>query len=306
MRNMKFGAWTVMVAFVSLAVACDDSGTGPGGEPDDGDDGALEIAEERSAIRSIAGPWGPGPGGILDPIRDNDPWSSGPWNKNPWDKDPWDNDPWDNDPWDNDPWDNDPWDNDPWDPWDDDPWPGSGLGGYGHLVTRKHVIPGNLAGGIQGLTTIAWVSPYRGGIGGVDYSVTCEAGEIVTGIYGRYSSFVDQIGLFCAPVDATGALGVEILRGYVGGTGGEEFVSKCPVGYGVAGFVGRSGLYVHQLQVVCDTVPGTTLFYGPMFGGVGGDPWTDISPGRYFLTSLSGRSDTIIDAVQAIYRYVAF
>lgn len=287
MEGRKFGTWALSVGFCALSIACVDATDSTGGE---GDGSATSIGEAGGEIlfgggRTSHDPW------------DNDPWDDGPGGYDPWDP-PRDNDPWGNDPYDNDPWDGNPYDNDPW---ENDPW-GTGHGGSKPLSHRQMTLSGGSLP--SGISTIAWVSDFRGGIGGTDYEVACGAGMIATGFYGRSAGFVDQIGLVCAPFLPGGQLGIEALYGPTGGPGGDYFISKCPAGYGVAGFTGRADTVVNQLRLVCDVVPGTTLFYGPMFGGPGGNQWVDISPGGFFLTSISGRSGEVVDAVQGIYRFV--
>jgi hypothetical protein len=155
------------------------------------------------------------------------------------------------------------------------------------------------------VTNNTWISVYRGGTGGGNYTLSCLPGEIAIGIYGRSGGYIDQLGLICAYVYPDGSFGPEDWRGWAGGNGGGFFISKCPAGHGIAGFSGRSGSFIDQLRLVCDTIPGTSLYYGPVFGGGGGGPWTDISPYRHFLTTIMGRSGVFIDSLQQVHKYVA-
>lgn len=182
---------------------------------------------------------------------------------------------------------------------------GGGWGGaYGPQATRQ--VQASMGAGLEpGVSDIPWVSPWRGGgVDGTEYVVSCDPGMIAVGFYGRADSFVDQLGLVCAEVLPGGVLGAQDLYGVAGGEGGKYFIDKCPDGYGVAGFSGRADLVVNQLRLVCDRVAPVPLLYGPMFGGVGGTEWTDVSPGAFFLTEIRGRSGAQVEGLQSVHRFV--
>lgn len=155
------------------------------------------------------------------------------------------------------------------------------------------------------VTSYVWWLPWRGGGGGGGFDISCGPGQIAVGIYGRSGSNIDQIGLICSYVFANGNLSPATLTGTAGGNGGGPFYSQCPLGYGIIGFIGRSGAYVDRIGIVCGPISSTLFWYGPLYGGWGGGPWTDIVPSRYFVTRLVGRSGGYVDAIQAMARYVS-
>lgn len=156
------------------------------------------------------------------------------------------------------------------------------------------------------LTPYTWTSVYTGGYGGGSFTLSCLDGEIATGIFGRSGSMIDQLGLLCTQLNPDNSFGAVTWRGPVGGGGGDFFVSACPTNHAIRGLEGRSGSYINQLRIKCDTLPGTWILYtGPTFGGNGGSPFGYTAPSRYFLTRIVGRSGDLIDGFYSRFNYVA-
>src|SRR5579871_3661398 len=70
--------------------------------------------------------------------------------------------------------------------------------------------------------TYSWIQPV-GGWGGTPSWIGCAPGDLVTGIYGRAGAYIDQIGLFCAHVNADGTMGSSYMTNSWGGSGGSWF-----------------------------------------------------------------------------------
>jgi len=113
---------------------------------------------------------------------------------------------------------------------------------------------------------------------GPSFGLSCRAGEVLMGIAGASSNFLDSVGPMCVTVNAQGAwTGGPIARGVAGGPGGATYTRVCPVNQGVGRFLGHSGSWVDQAQIACQPltsasgVAGTPV-YQPYAGGPGGLP----------------------------------
>jgi hypothetical protein len=151
-------------------------------------------------------------------------------------------------------------------------------------------------------TNQVWPLGYHGGTGGgTAYNLGCGPGEVITGIFGRSGSYVDQVGFDCAHVNTDGTLSGEYAKGAFGGGGGGAFPpAHCPANQMVVGIWGRSHTYVDQLDIVCAPAPFQsypTYLYGG--GGSGGDFFIDNCPHGYAVSSLVLKWGNWLDAVQA-------
>jgi cytochrome c peroxidase len=118
---------------------------------------------------------------------------------------------------------------------------------------------------------------------GTAFELRCQASEVLAGVAGRSSAYVDQAGPLCVAVSETGAWrGSPVARGTAGGSGGTAFTRTCPANQAVVGFRGRSGAGLDQLDVACQplssggNVSGTISYLGPV-GGTGGGVVNPIS-----------------------------
>jgi hypothetical protein len=126
-----------------------------------------------------------------------------------------------------------------------------------------------------------------GGNGGHAMSLRCPPGWGVVGVFGRSGSYVDQLGLHCAPLEVS-AQGVAVRAGNTrlgpeGGNGGDPFDDRCPAGQVATGLSGRSGTFVDQLSLLCARVstappPGAVVVAHPpaaphtVYGHIPGQP----------------------------------
>ncbi|WP_437551506.1 hypothetical protein WME97_10005 [Sorangium sp. So ce367] len=150
---------------------------------------------------------------------------------------------------------------------------------------------------------------YRGGTGGSWFDIPCAHDEVAIGLYGRSGALVDQVGLVCAPLQANGSIGPYSTRGSAGGYGGGPFSTLCPSGEVLVGLEGRSGKYVDQIGIQCAPVDDWCSCGGVRNGyyaggGPGGGAFTDTCPKGYVITSLSGRSGSLADAIQGVCTYL--
>lgn len=155
------------------------------------------------------------------------------------------------------------------------------------------------------VTPYWWGSPYKGGNGGGYFLMGCAEDEIATGIFGRSGSKIDQLGLVCTYLNWDNSFGPTTLRGPVGGSGGNSFLTSCPANHAIIGFGGGSGSLIERLNIICDTIEGTLIKYsGPSVGGWGGTSFSYTAPRGYFLTSLEGQSGSLIDGFRSYYNWV--
>lgn len=178
--------------------------------------------------------------------------------------------------------------------------------GSGQAASQEHV---DVAASAFSRTDAYFRMAYRGGSGGGWYDVACDYNKVAIGIYGRSGSYVDQVGLVCAPLKENGDLGPYSTSATAGGLGGGPFYTLCPDGQALVGLQGRSGSYVDQLGIQCAPVSAwsrcgtvqSTYYAG---GGRGGVAFTDTCPKGYALTSISGRSGAYADAIQGVCTYL--
>ncbi|MGH2657353.1 MAG: hypothetical protein ACRDIZ_11760 [Actinomycetota bacterium] len=101
------------------------------------------------------------------------------------------------------------------------------------------------------------------------------------GVKVRSDQLVDSVSLMCAVIAADGDH-VEVytysgFSGGAGGFGGQERDYLCRDGEVLAGFRGRAGDYIDQLQVACRPVAGGSLRWLPAAGGTGGTAFSAVS-----------------------------
>jgi hypothetical protein len=149
-----------------------------------------------------------------------------------------------------------------------------------------------------------FLTPAAGGQGGSDFSLSCNANEVMVGVTGRAGWVVDRLAALCQAVDSNGApAGATRQTAAAGGTGGNAFTLRCPAGQAVAGIQGRAGQMVDRIQVSCRRVTGGTttgaVTWIAAAGGNGGSafgahPCTGDRPAK----SLVGRAGSAIDRIR--------
>jgi hypothetical protein len=113
---------------------------------------------------------------------------------------------------------------------------------------------------------------------GPTFGLSCNGGEVLVGIAGASSNFLDSVGPMCVSVNAQGAwTGSPVSRGVAGGPGGSAYTRVCPVNQAVGQYQGHSGSWVDQVQIACQPLTSPNLLAGaPGFqtyaGGPGGLP----------------------------------
>jgi hypothetical protein len=83
--------------------------------------------------------------------------------------------------------------------------------------------------------------PHHGGRGGTYYVLTLQPGDYITGISGKYGTFVDSIQIHTNQ---------RVSRRYGGPGGSADYIYEAPSGWEVAGFCGRAGTYLDAIGVV--------------------------------------------------------
>jgi hypothetical protein len=94
-----------------------------------------------------------------------------------------------------------------------------------------------------------------GGNGGGAFRIQCPKNQAIVGIYGGAGDYLDRIGLYCADVEDWYE---DDERGHTtsttGGGGGYSFSDECPRRYMVSQFNVRTGIYVDQVEPVCEYI----------------------------------------------------
>jgi hypothetical protein len=93
-----------------------------------------------------------------------------------------------------------------------------------------------------------------GGGGSQSKTLSCPAGQYVVGVFVRYASYTDRIGVRCAAFDAQGKRGQLGAFQYAGGTGGNFDASDtCSGNRGLIGLFTRAGSYVDRVTMgICE------------------------------------------------------
>lgn len=95
-------------------------------------------------------------------------------------------------------------------------------------------------------------SPVFGGAGGVSFSLSCGAGNVLTGLRARADAFVFALGITCRAVLSDGTLGPENVVGEMaGGTSGAPVAAGCGAGQVLSGAEVRAVTYVQSIALHC-------------------------------------------------------
>ncbi len=84
------------------------------------------------------------------------------------------------------------------------------------------------------------------------FELACPPSSVAVGMSGRAGDKIEQLGLSCAKVDASGALGEVVHTGTIGGGGAEAFDLPCDAPKRMIGVLGRAGDWLDSLGPVCD------------------------------------------------------
>ncbi len=149
-----------------------------------------------------------------------------------------------------------------------------------------------------------------GGAGGGAFQLSCAIDETLVGVYGRYGTYVNQIGPQCVKVDQFGRwIGDPVQRLVTGTlTSGTAFDKLCPRDAAVSGFRGSAAQYVNQIELECRALTpsggltGAGSYLG-MTGTAGGTAQALQTCGTGNpVYALYGRSGSWIDAVGVLCR----
>jgi len=141
-------------------------------------------------------------------------------------------------------------------------------------------------------------TPVAGGAGGGPFTLACDVNEVLVGVGGTTTTYVQQVSPLCVRVNQSGQwIGSPVARGITGSAGVTSYSKMCPVNAAVSGFRGRFSQYVNQLDFECRalTAGGKLTGAGTFLGAVGPDtgaaqgPWRcDTGNPGYALYGRSG------------------
>lgn len=173
------------------------------------------------------------------------------------------------------------------------------------LLVSVLLFKSNLAEAAPSTNFVRWGYLY-GNPAGSYYEVRCAPGSIAVGLYVRAGRYVDHIGLLCAPLIAPWQYGSIYRVGSAGTLGGIEYSMTCASGYALESIYGRSGSWFDRIGIRCRTLDNQYGYIGDAQGGWGGvEFWDAASPGQ-FVTHLTGRLGTYIQAVQVGYSTISW
>lgn len=143
------------------------------------------------------------------------------------------------------------------------------------MINQKRLTSVIAAAAAIGTTSFAagaeFVSPRAGGSGGDhSYDLDCGSDAVLTGLSGRWGSWMDSIGIICRKVNTDGTLGSSFTRGPKGGTGGTEGGNPgCEPGNVVQSVRASTGTYVNGITFFCGawSPSNRTVARAPTAGG---------------------------------------
>src|SRR5262249_578339 len=121
-------------------------------------------------------------------------------------------------------------------------------------------------------------------------------------------NYINELGLYCAPLHANGTLGPVYTTARSGAPGPYPFHALCPSGAVLNGLSGRSATYLDAIQVECSWLPDPIAQDSTgawEYGGDGGGWFGDDCPNGYAITTLTTRSGSWIDGTRATCTYLA-
>jgi hypothetical protein len=147
--------------------------------------------------------------------------------------------------------------------------------------------------------------PPDGGPGGGMFREDCPPGQYLVGARYRAGSWLDQISIICAPVDATGMTGQRWYGSMFGGNGGGPHEQSCNPGYIITGggiLVHSGSQVVHMMDLNCRSTT-STLRYALTNVGAPSSFFPEIyqhcPPGEAVI-GIQGRSGAFVDAIGMI------
>jgi hypothetical protein len=161
------------------------------------------------------------------------------------------------------------------------------------------------------ITPFSAIAAPHGGTGGTGALSACGPYSAMVGIYGSAGTLIDKVGAVCVRVDRSAGTweGAAYDAPAHGGTGGAPFRSVCPTGQAMAGFAGRAGSMVDNLQVICGplgiregkvAILSVQAPMGAVGQGTGGTAWQDMCPEGHHMTGVEVRTGTLVDEIRPI------
>jgi len=144
----------------------------------------------------------------------------------------------------------------------------------------------------------------KGGSSGSQYNLSCSDGEVLVGVNARAGNVVDRVQGVCTRVTSTGAwTGSLRFTGSAGGSGGSTRNRRCPSGYALSGFSGRSGSLIDRLVLECTRLSSDGSFNTNQrqnLAGIGGSGGTAFSKTRCSrpARSIVGKSSAFIHSFE--------
>ena len=127
------------------------------------------------------------------------------------------------------------------------------------------------------------LTPVAGGAGGAPFMLACAADEVLVGMNGTTTTYVQEVSPLCARIDQNGRwISTPVARGITGKVGTTSYSKLCPVNSAISGFRGRAAQYVNQIDLECRTLApdGKLAGEGTFLGPVGPDTGTAVGPYR--------------------------
>ena len=144
-----------------------------------------------------------------------------------------------------------------------------------------------------------------GGPGGTPFRQLCPAGQYLVGARWRSGSWLDQISMTCAPVDANGVTGPQSHGQTFGGNGGNPHEQSCDPGFVITGAAilqdSSQNPFVKEIDVDCKSTT-STLFSGFAIGKVATvfPDHDQFCPDGQAVIGIQGRSGKYVDAIGMI------
>jgi hypothetical protein len=147
---------------------------------------------------------------------------------------------------------------------------------------------------IQGISSIGALAVH-GGKGGYRTTFSLSANEYIVRVYGAYSasSYIGKISFVTNTGKVFGPYGKAL-----GDTNSSSFDYTVPAGNAVVGFSGKSDTFLNAIGVIYSSIDKTS----PLYGGTGGNGFSDKTAATGPLTSVAINSGWWIDSIQGISR----
>ncbi len=141
-----------------------------------------------------------------------------------------------------------------------------------------------------------------GGGGGTEFDLSCGSNEVLAGVYGNSSTYINSVGARCVAVDSSGNwIGQPRNLRTTGTTVGSSYSRTCESGWAVSGFSGRADTFVNQVRLQCRKLDSGSTVSGLARNLARAGPNTGTQQGPFVCgasvaTGITGRSGAWMDA----------